>query len=151
MRGTEIIDFLSELKKIGLSLEKKYSADLGTDQPAYMGLGFNTNGSSGNVMFVLENSPAQKAGIFPGDEVVAVENFKFGTNFMRKLTDRSSNIMVENLIGYKPGQKVTVHAFRRGILMSFTFPLGLAPHDTYSIKEMEAGDTTALREKFLMG
>ena len=151
VRGTEIIDFLSELKKIGLSLEKKYSADLGTDQPAYMGLGFNTNGNPGNVMFVLENSPAQKAGIYPGDEVVAIENFKFGPNFMRKLTDRSSNIMVENLVGYKPGQKVTVHVFRRGILMTFAFLLGLAPHDAYSIKEMEAGDTTALREKFLMG
>ncbi len=151
VKGTEAIDFPAELKKIGLTLEKKHSGENGSEVPAYMGLIFNSSSNPGNVHAVIENSPAQKAGIYPGDEIVAIDNFRFSPSFTKKFLDANSRIFVENLYGYKPGQKISVHVFRRGILMNFTFLLGMAQPDAYSIKEMESDEGKILREKFLQG
>ncbi len=148
VNDTEPIDFQKELRRIGLELQAKY----GNQNEPHGYLGILSLPGKNTVYTVVENSPAQKAGISPNDEIVAIDGFKFNSNFMRRVSDEA-HIMVDNLQDMKPGKKVRIHFFRMGILMSVEAILGESSADSYTVREMENPDENVkvIREKFLMG
>ena len=70
------------------------------------------------VQFVLDGSPAMHAGVAPGDDIVAMNRIKAGTD----LPDRVARL--------NPGDEVELHVFRRDELHTLTATLQPAPRDT---------------------
>jgi predicted metalloprotease with PDZ domain len=153
VRGTEYIDFVEELKRLSLDLQKTYSfEDIdGKKNVAY--LGFLTTKDLSSVMGVLEGSPAQKAGIFPGDELIALDGFKLTKRWFRPFRDKDGPMLIDNLKDYEPGEKITIHIFRRGILHHLETTLGESPKDKYEVVLQKGPDEnlSKILEKFLMG
>lgn len=153
VRGTDNIDFTSELKRIGMNLEEKYEGienDMNRTPPF---LGIIVDSDKNTVHSVLEDSPGQKAGISPEDEIVAIDNFKMNSRFLKILEEKGNPVMIDNLKDYKPGDRIKIHIFRRGELRMVEPTLGEAPKDLYEIKEgVELEDTVLkIRDKFLQG
>lgn len=148
VKDTENIDFQKELARIGLEINPVY----GDDKGPHGFLGILVPPGKKVVHAVLENSPAQKCGISPNDEIVAIDNFKFDSHFLRNITEES-RIMIDNLKDYKPGKKIRIHLFRQGILYSMDTVLGESPPEKYVVKETEKPpeNVMKIREKFLMG
>ena len=153
VRGTDNIDFTSELKRIGMNLEEKYEGieDGMNRTPPFLGI--IVDADKNTVHSVLEDSPGQKAGISPEDEIVAIGNFKMNSRFLKVLEEKGNPVMIDNLKDYKPGDRIKIHIFRRGELRMVEPTLGEAPKDLYEIKEgVELEDTVLkIREKFLQG
>lgn len=76
--------------------------------PHYTGLRVTTNDNGVLVNVVLNNSPAHHAGISAADIIIAVDGLKCGKSGLEKL-----------LSNFAVGDKVTLHGFRRDILMSW--------------------------------
>jgi predicted metalloprotease with PDZ domain len=102
---------------------------------------------------VIENSPAQKAGIYPGDEIIAINRFRFTERFLKSIRSDINARKVDNLIEMKPGEKVSIHTFRAGILMNSEVILARAPYDNYEAISDPEGDQnrSKYREKLIRG
>ena len=68
---------------------------------------------------VFTGGPAERAGLAGGDVVVAIDGLRASAESIRKL-----------LAGRRPGDAVTVHAFRRDELIAAELVLEAAPPDT---------------------
>jgi predicted metalloprotease with PDZ domain len=75
-------------------------------------------GSELRVKHVMSSSPAERAGLASGDAVVAVDGLRASVETIDELLDTR-----------RPGDVVSVHAFRRDELMTFRIALGAAPED----------------------
>ncbi len=111
------------------------------------------NNSKINVEGVIENSPAQKAGIYPGDELIALNKFRFSERFLKNIRSDIKARKVDNLIEMKPGEKAIIHAFRSGILMNFEVTLAKAPYDNYEVINDPESDENRMKfkEKLIKG
>lgn len=153
VRGTDSIDFVSELKKIGMVLEEKYDGlDKGYNQTLPF-LGLIVKKDKTTVYSVMEDSPGQKAGVMPEDEIVAIDSFRMDSSFLKPLRERGESMFIDSLKDYKPGDRIRIHLFRRGLLDRVEATLGEAPKDLYEIRDSEGPDEaiSRIREKFLMG
>lgn len=75
---------------------------------------------------VLEGSPAAEAGLYPEDEIVALDGSKADVNsLISRVDDR------------KPGERVTVTLFRRDRLMELPVTVGQRPADTVYLARVE--------------
>ncbi len=81
------------------------------------------------VKSVREGSPAFRAGLYAGDEIVAVNGFR---------CDREA--LVERLREAGPAGALRLHAFRRGELVVVEVPLGPTPEDTAWLEPAAAPD-----------
>jgi len=70
------------------------------------------------VQSVLDDSPAMHAGVAPGDEIIAMNHLKAGTD----LPSRVARL--------NPGEEAVLHLFRRDELHTLTATLRSAPRDT---------------------
>ncbi|MGP6220209.1 M61 family metallopeptidase [Caldiplasma sukawensis] len=116
VRGTEKIDFQKELKRIGLELKEIYRKDGKEEKNGTMGLFLRGE----KVESVIEGYPAQKAGISPGDEIVAVNNYRFTSHFRKPFIKSYSQLEVDRFPEFKPGDEVNVKYFRNSILYDTT-------------------------------
>lgn len=80
---------------------------------------FGTRMKGNEIALVLEDSPAQTAGLSAGDTLIAVGGLKLKAGELNK-----------TLMNYSEGETISVHAFRRDELMSFDVQLGTAPTNT---------------------
>jgi predicted metalloprotease with PDZ domain len=89
---------------------------------------------------VRAGSPAERAGLAPGDEPVAINELK--------LTARNLSV---RLAEYRAGDEVTLSVFRRDELMRLRVTLGEAPLDTcYLQLDADAGaEHVGARERWL--
>jgi len=87
---------------------------------------------------VLDRRPAQRAGLAPGDQVVAVDGLKADAASLDALIDRAA-----------VGEPVTLHAFRRDELMTFEVTPEPAPEDTCELRllDADAGADKAVLER----
>lgn len=102
-------------------------------------LGFLTKGSKVSVVF--EGSSAMRAGLSAGDELVALDGLKVGSDAIDRVAD------------LRPGDTVSLHVFRRDELLELTATVEAPPQDTvYLTLDAGAdGDTVARREAWLRG
>ena len=133
--GTETPDYKKYLGYAGLTI-----TDLNADRhDPFLGLGSRNDNGRLTVTSVQRNSPAQNAGIYINDEIIAVDNQRAGQDLSGLLA------------GKKPGDKVKVLISRTGILETIEVTLARNPSVNYVI-EPDAKATpaqTALRKKWL--
>lgn len=91
---------------------------------------------------VVAGSPAERAGLAPGDEAVAINGLKLS----------KSNLDMR-LREYHAGDQITLRIFRRDALMSLNVMLEEAPEDTcYLVIDADASDATKKsRRSWLLG
>lgn len=77
---------------------------------------------SATIQFVFTGSPAERAGLSPGDTVIAIDNLKVGRDLFATID------------GLTPGSAITVHAFRRDELHTFAMTVEDAPRDTVTMR-----------------
>jgi predicted metalloprotease with PDZ domain len=122
VRGTAELDLDRYAALAGLTFgPKEKPADDDSPDPGYFGiLRYEDRGGLARVTFVLNDSPARRAGITPGDELVALNG--------NKVTHEGLPKALEAL---PPGSVVDVALFRRGHLRHLSATLGKAPPEKY--------------------
>jgi predicted metalloprotease with PDZ domain len=127
VRSTEELDY-SVLSHVGLEVGfrvRESASDKGGSPPprkasetrAKGWLGVLTKGNA-TVAAVMDGSPAMEAGLYPEDEVVALDGYKTdGVSLLSRCDDR------------RPGETVRVTVFRRDKLMEIPVVLGQKPAD----------------------
>jgi predicted metalloprotease with PDZ domain len=135
VRSTEELDY-SVLSHVGLEVGfriRESSADKGGTPPPRKGgdtrpkgwLGLAIKGHA-TVAWVMDGSPAMEAGLYPEDEVVALDGYKAdGPSLLSRCEDK------------RPGETVRVTVFRRDKLMEIPVILGQKPLDTVYLTRVD--------------
>jgi predicted metalloprotease with PDZ domain len=105
---------------------------------AALGVRTRSDGKDLVVTHVLEGSEAQAAGLAAGDVMVALDGLRPGRDGLDAM-----------LAKRRPGENVTLHAYRRDELMSFDVRLGRAGADTCVLVESPGGSRRGLLERWL--
>ena len=145
LRSTEELDY-GAFAHVGLELRfrvRESSGDKGGSPPRLKAaearprgwLGLSTRGSA-TVSTVLEGSPAQEAGLYPDDDLVALDGYKVdGAALLARCDER------------RPGDTVRVTLFRRDRLLEVPVVLGTKPADAAYLVRVEQ-PTEAQRAAF---
>ena len=151
VRGTGDIPLQGLLRAVGIQLHQRAasdSKDLGGKPAAadaaatpWLGASLARDGAESRFSVVHADSPAEKAGIAPGDEAVALNGLRLtADNLDGRLRD------------YQPGHAVTITVFRDHRLMTLKARLGKPPEDTfYLTADAEADAETAARRASWLG
>ncbi len=128
--GTEEIDFSAFLGHAGLSAspaeKERKNSDEEEETPGYLGIESEKVREIPRVRVVIEGSPAQKAGLTPGDELLAVDGTRLTYDSLPDVLKR-----------YSPGDVAEFTFFRRAKLQSVRVEVGKAPPEKWSIKPRE--------------
>lgn len=112
------------------------------DQPQPW-LGLRTRAANGrlHVSHVLEDGPAQRAGICAGDELLAIDGLRL-----------DAGTLDATIMGLGIGRMVDVHVFRRDELLQLGLEVGAAPRDScYLSLDDGAGEAAAARRRAWLG
>ncbi len=124
VRGVAELEIAPLLRSVGLVLEVKSS-----EEGPWLGITTRESGDAAVVATVLRGSPAEAAGLFASDELVALDGFRVEAgNLKARLRER------------KPGDRVKLTIFRRDQLRNVEVVLAERPAEL-SIKA--APDATA--------
>jgi predicted metalloprotease with PDZ domain len=135
------LDYAQALAYAGLRMQWGYKAEqAGERPPATLGLRLRNDNGRTRVAAVLAGGPAEQAGIYANDELVALDGFR--TNEER-LNARLSE--------HAPGDVVTLSVFRGERLVHVPVTLGESPLDQLTIVPDEGADAPAraLYERWL--
>lgn len=134
LRSTEELDY-SVLAHVGLEPRfrvRESGSDRGGTAPrsresrprAYLGANHR---SSGTISVVYDGTPADEYGLYPDDEVVALDGFKVdGSSLGPRIEDHA------------PGDLVTLTVFRRDVLTQVPVRLGEKPQDAVYLARVGA-------------
>jgi predicted metalloprotease with PDZ domain len=120
IHGVEELPFNDYLTPFGIELQ---SAEANTP---YLGINVKSEHGKEVIKSVAANSPAQLAGIDPGDELLAIDGFKITAD---QLTDQ--------LKLYQPGREISVTVFHADRLMSVSIVLAEPQPQQYHLKALE--------------
>ena len=123
VRGTEEIDYNSILKGIGLQLVTK-SAN--AKEQTYLGANLAEADGRLTVRSLPADSPAYQWGLNTGDQIVAIDGYRAGQNFMQSYMNEK-----------KPGDKVKLTIFRFDDLREIEVTLGGRTQPNYRIVAVE--------------
>lgn len=132
VRGREDPDLAGALAGVGLELQPKWDkwppegvpADAA---PAWLGVTTRSEGPRLVVGSALAGGPAEAAGLYAGDELLALDGFRVGDE--RALADR--------LATRRPGERARFTIFRRDDLFEVEVQLGERPRDKFEIAPVE--------------
>ena len=121
VRTSRPIDWEEYLEPVGLQLRA-----VDDDDPGWLGIRTRTrSGDRTEIKTVERNSPAEEAGLYAGDEIVAVDGWSIPT---RDLDD---------VLGDRcPGDEVGVHVVRRGRLQCIEATCGPAPKTDFRLERI---------------
>jgi predicted metalloprotease with PDZ domain len=149
VRGTGDIPLQGLLRTVGVRLNARAASD-GKDMggkpaaedalpPPWLGASLAQDGAESRFRVVHADSPAEKAGIAPGDEAVALAGLRLNAdNLDSRLRD------------YQAGDRVTITVFRDHRLMNLKVRLGQPPEDTYYlVMDAEADEAADERAAWL--
>lgn len=118
---TSELDYNSHFKHVGLQLE-----DQNTEvQKPWFGTKSKADGGRMMIEEVVLDGPASQAGISAGDEILSIQGFRAGAN------------LADDLMRYKPGQRVEVLYSRKGQVYSTKVELGREPSVKFAFKPVE--------------
>jgi len=149
LRTTAELPLARSLRSVGLALVTRPAEspdDRGGRAPAKgarrraappsFGARTATEGAELTLTHVLDGGAAQRAGLAPGDVVMAVDGLRVTPKTFARLLARR-----------KPGDTVRVHAFRRDELRALDVVLDAAPADTCVIEIDRRSDAPARRRR----
>ena len=138
VRGTEDPDLARELFHVGLEL--RVSADPAQLADGASSLWIGATLSGAKVTAVFDGGPAQAAGLSPGDEVVALDGFRAG-----------SEGELRGMVGARrAGDRALLTVFRRHRLVELAVAIGPAPPTRYEIAtRAEPGAAAARFQQWL--
>jgi predicted metalloprotease with PDZ domain len=128
LRTTEELPLAEWLGVFGVSLKLRPTEDpedkggkpgSGKTPPHYTGLRLVADAAGTKVSTVFNNSPGHRAGISAGDLIMAIDGLK-----------TSNTKMDKQLAQFKSGDTVTLHGFRRDLLLQWQLTLTRPPADT---------------------
>lgn len=129
VRSADPIEWEQFLGPHGLKLEADRSS-----KRAWLGMKIGKKGSRRMVKFVAHNSPAERAGLYAGDEIIACDGWSV----------RGADI--DEIIGAgKPGQEIDFHVLRRGRLVEVAAIREEPPEDTFHVVRVEEPSQRQLR------
>jgi predicted metalloprotease with PDZ domain len=130
VEGREELDLEKWLALAGLQVE----APKPEDEPEGGWLGAQTREVNGRLILssVLAGSPAERGGLAPGDEVIALDGFRVDGGSLR-----------DRIAARPSGTRLRVSVFRREELVDATVELGPKPPDSYQIKPNPAASPEA--------
>ncbi len=143
---TEEINFDGYLRQMGYRVSRKY-AEKRTSPRAFLGMFVSTEAGKVAVRSVIKGYPAHKAGILPGDELVAINGERFTDTFTRILAKELRSAKVDSLKHLKPGDDVELYVFRKNNLHYFRMKASEEPKETVAVK----GRSTKIKSKMLSG
>lgn len=139
IRGTEDPDLAEELRHVGLELRTSADPAQVADGASAVWLGATVSGTK--ITAVMDGSPAQAAGLSPGDELIALDGFRTATE-----------ADIRNLAGArKPGETLAVAVFRRHRLVTLSLVLGAAPPTRFEIAGIADAGPAAARFQAWLG
>ncbi len=139
VRGTADPDLATELLHVGLELRSAGDPGQVADGAVAVWLGAVTTGCK--VGAVFDGSPAAAAGLSPGDEIVAVDQFR-----------TASDPDLRALLGARrPGDPVRLAVFRRARLVEITATLAAAPPTRWEIVGLGDAGAAAARYQAWLG
>ena len=110
--GTADLPIARLLEKVGVSLTLRRADHAG----AAIGIRVSDAGARVKVSTVYSNSPAQRAGLSAGDELVAIDGLRADSAGLKAALSRR-----------RSGSRIELHTFRRDELMRFELEIGEAP------------------------
>jgi predicted metalloprotease with PDZ domain len=122
--GTEELPFNEYLAPFGLHLIANEDSSL-----PYLGITVKTENNREIIKYVAANSPAQQVGIDPGDELLAINNFK--------LTAEQIPVRLKD---FYPGDKIKVSVFHQDELRSHLVTLAPPYSTRYQVIITENAD-----------
>ena len=148
VRGTADLPLSGLLKTVGVDVRMRpatNSRDPGgkpakaeTKPMPWLGAAFATNGNGNGNRFVtvLNDSPAEKGGVSPGDEAVAINGLRLtSANFEERLRD------------HRAGDTVTLTVFRDHALMRHKVKLASPPENTCYLTIDEDADEAVVKAR----
>ena len=127
--GTDSIDYSRFYRYAGVELVQK-PLTRADSLEGYAGFKVSPKSNAAVVSEVLSGSPAEKAGIYVNDEILAVNGFR---------TTRTS--LLNTLHAIPPGQKAAILLSRRGLIKTVTLTLGRKPNFHYELKKVAHPDS----------
>jgi predicted metalloprotease with PDZ domain len=121
VRGTAELDVEPLLRSVGLRLE----ATRGDNTP-WLGVTTRESGDALVIASVLSGGPAEAAGLYAADELVAIDGFRC-----------ESGDLKARLRSRRPGDRVTLTVFRRHQLRTIDLVLAERPAEEITIKPAE--------------
>ncbi|WP_017317501.1 M61 family metallopeptidase [Mastigocladopsis repens] len=128
--GTEDLPFNEYLEPFGLQLVAE------KEEEPYFGVKVNSEHGREIIKFVEAGSPAQFAGIDPGDELLAIDGLRL-----------SANALGDRLKDYQPKDTIQVTIFHLDELRTLPVTLGSPRTSQYQIKSVEK-PSPAQKENF---
>jgi predicted metalloprotease with PDZ domain len=133
IRGTVELDVESFARYAGLTFgPRPKPPDDDSPEAGYLGIRFDDAGGFVRVTHVLLDTPGHRAGLSPGDEIVAINNNKMSFPKFGK-----------ELEAYPPGTPVDVAVFRRGYLRHLQLTTGKTPPEKYRFVAAEPASDRA--------
>lgn len=130
--GTDELPFDEYLEPFGLRL---HSVEV--DEPVpHLGMNVKTEHGKEVIQFVEAGSPAEVAGVNPGDELLAIDGFRVSAE---QLSDR--------LKDYNPGDTVELSVFHQDTLRALPVTLAAPRSSRYQVVPLE-NPTEAQRQNF---
>lgn len=122
VRGREEIPWEEYLQPFGLQIVEEYEAHRG-----WIGLDTKKLGDGRTkISFVYSNSPAEKAGLYAGDDIIAIDRWAVRGKEVAKLVSHIT-----------PGEEVRFHVMRRQRLHEIDVTTIASPPKAYKIKALE--------------
>ncbi|MFM6202973.1 MAG: PDZ domain-containing protein, partial [Dolichospermum sp.] len=119
LHGLEDLPFNRHLQHFGLQLVEE------KNEEPYLGVRINNENGREIIKFVEADSPAQKAGIDAGDELLAIDGIKVGNQLNARLKDYQANDLIQ----------VTV--FHQDELRTYSITLAAPIPGKYQLKSVE--------------
>ena len=112
------------------SNEDKGGTPTGRERPrAVLGASFTNQEGAARLTTLFDRGAAQLAGLASGDLICAMDNLRITHTNLERMLD-----------SYRPGDTVTVHAFRHEELLRFELTLQAAPADTCQLTLSDDAD-----------
>lgn len=127
IRGTADPELREDLAYMGLELRTSADPAIATDSAQGTWVGVTASGNK--VTQVFDGSPAQMAGISPGDELIAIDGFRA----------TSDGDLRNLLLARRIGDTVEVTLFRRHRLLRFDVKLAHVPPTRYEFATVAEG------------
>ncbi|MHB8352518.1 MAG: M61 family metallopeptidase [Thermoplasmata archaeon] len=140
VRGTRELDLDRFVRHAGLTFAPVPRPSSGPEAAVPGHLGIELVNDQGRVRLreVLDGGPGRRAGLAPGDEIVALDG-------SRVLYDGFADALKR----FPPGTTVSIDLFRRGLLRRLTATMGTPPPAKYALTALESA--TALEKEIHAG